>query len=68
MSLSSVVDRIVDVLGLGYEVVCMPYLKREVFTFECFLKTGLIRMNEDIYWHVKYLAWAFGIHSKTKKS
>ena len=41
MSLSSVVDRIVDVLGLGYEVVCMPYLKREVFTFECFLKTGL---------------------------
>ena len=36
-----VVDRIVDVLGLGYEVVCMPYLKREVFTFECFLKTGL---------------------------
>ena len=41
MSLSSVVDAMVDVRGVGYEVVFMPFLKREVFTFEFFLKSGL---------------------------
>ena len=52
MSLSWVVDGIVDVLGVWYEVVFMPFWKREVFTFEFFLKSGLnytIRMNDDIY-------------------
>ena len=69
MSLSFLVDCIVDVLGVGFEVVFTPYLWKEVLAFNNTIKgviiIMIISMNEDTYWYVKYLAWAFDIHSKT---
>ena len=69
MSLSFLVDCIDNVVGVGFEVVFTPYLWKEVLAFNKTIKGVVIimkiRMNEDTYCYVKYLAWAFDIHSKT---